>query len=344
MGLVQALDIYATEYIEDFFLNLESDDTRSTYHTQLNEFSNIMMKKELKFLLKSDIALINSDMIIRFINDKYKVKTVKNNTLNNKLSAIKSFMKYMRMRKLSNIDVNDFEFIKNKKDDTESYDTIPMWMVHEILLDFQDNEKRLLMQKTWFVKLAVETGLRPKEVLALRKDNFTPYFDGIHMLVKSKDAETRSKGNKDWKELIHMDLYYQMIEELDITEGKLFTMSDSTMLKTLHRSIDRLGYSDDGYYVLHSFKRTAVNNTKRFTNDMSAAQAKGKHSSANTTKIYMDEVDYGATGFYSMQCKVDTGDLIQKSSHEELLKAIDNMDESVKMLLEIELQKLKGEN
>jgi len=350
MGLVQSLDVYLTQQVEDFIMKLDNTNTEERYYAHINEFTHTLFNCDAMYITQDQLSSITTETIINYFTQLYKQtkengeKLYKNSTYNNKLSAIKEFLRYMDFRRLMNKDfrVTDLDYIKHKKKDSKSYDTLPMWAVHEVLEYYEKHEKRLKTQKIWFVKLAVETGLRTNEVLALRKENFKPYFDGQHMMVHSVDAETRAKGNKDWKDLIHIDFYNQMAEELFTEDEQLFTTNDSTMLKTLQRTLKRLNIH--GNYVLHSLKRTAVNNTKRFTNDNGAAQAKGKHSSFATTGIYLDEVglDYGATGFFSMQCKVEERDLIQKSSHEDLLKAIDNLDDNVKMLLEIELQKLKG--
>lgn len=343
---------YMKPYINDFFIKLDpniAENTCETYYSRLNDFMVTQFGHGLYDLTKDELQSITINTVINYISTLYMAtkpngtRKNKNSTINNKLSALKEFLRYMYFRDMINIDLTKLDYLKGKKNDSKSYDTLPMWMVNEIVDDYEKNEKRLKIQKIWFIKLAVETGLRANEVLALKKDNFTPYHDGIHMFMRSKDAETRSKGNKDWKELIHINFYKEMEQELFTEADNLFTTTDSTMLKTLHRSLERLDYMKDGYFVLHSLKRTAVNNTKRFTNDNGAAQAKGKHSSFSTTDIYLDEADYGATGYYSMQCKIAGEQLLPTASEKDLRLAIDNLDESVKMLIEAQLQKIKGE-
>mgnify|MGYP001157838650 CR=1 FL=1 len=114
-------------------------------------------------------------------------------------------------------------------------------------------------------------------------------------------------------------------------------MRPSTIAKTIHRSHERLGLYRA--YIPHSLKRTAVNNTRTLTGDLKAAQIKGKHSNSATTDIYLDEVEYGATGYFSMMNNVNEDNII-KASYAQLLEALNGLDDSTKLLINIKLKEI----
>jgi site-specific recombinase XerD len=335
---------YAYEYVEDFHTFIESigsENTADGYVRHLNHFAQTVFKCTLDFLTVEQIASIDSNTIIKYQTEITKSKKFANSTINNKMSAIRKFMKYVKARKLTTYDIgDDVEFIRNVKSNSQHYDTIPMEVVPQIIEYIQTKEKHLKVEKEWFIKIAVETGLRASNILKLTKSHFTPHMDGTHVIIKS-DLDNMGKGNSDWSDVIHIEFYKEIEENLFTDSENLFTMDESTIRKRLQAIMKKLGYN--GNYVPHSLKRTAINNTKEFTNDVKAMQAKGKHSNASTTLNHYtdDTMKYGATGYYSMQYKVK-GDLISTATHEELLQAIDGLDESVILLLQLQLQKIKG--
>lgn len=342
MGLanIQTMTEYLDDYLKDFFIFLKRENTKEAYNQHLNHFTNTMFGYELKFITRKDLLSINTDLVIKYKNKLIESKFA-NGTISNRLSALRTFVGYMKFRKLTEYDVSaDVKYVGNMEKDSEHYDTIPMKAVEEMIEYFRTKERYLRSEKEWFIKLAVETGLRADNLLKLKKKQFTVMSDGIHVMIKS-DEETKGKGNKDWKEMIHINFYNELKEKFFTESQYLFTMDESTIRKRIQAVMKKLGY--EGRYTTHSLKRTSVTNTMDFTNDPRAAQAKGKHSNMNTTfNNYIDHVDYGATGYYSMQYSI-TDDHIATATHEELLKAIDNLEPNVVLLIQAQLQKLKGE-
>lgn len=331
------------KYVNEFLVFMESkgsEKTAEAYKYHLDTFAEMMFNRPLDQLILDDLFMVDSEMVMKYRHMMYTSELFTNGTINNKMSALRKFLRYMKHRDLIDYNIkDDAEFIVDLKSDSVPYDTIPMKMVPQILEYIRTKEKHLQKEKEWFVKIAVETGLRTSNILFLRKSDFNYCSDGIHVQVKA-NKENMGKGNERWVEYIHKDFYQEMVEDLFGEEDKIFTTNRSTMLKCIKKIIAKLGY--EGNYVLHSFKRTAVNNTKEFTNDLHAAQLKGKHKNPSTTSNnYLDDIGVGATGFYSMQYKTKE-DLISTASHEDLLKAIDNLDDNVIMLIQMQLQKLKG--
>ena len=343
---VEKLNDYVIDYIEDLFIKIESDGSHHTekqYRRGIQNFIKYNFGYDLEYLTKQDLQKVDKHMILSYFNKMYKAvnengeKLYKNSTINPQLSAVKKLMEYMDFIDVIDFKVSELSYIKNKKVDSESHETMPMNVVFAIIEDIRKNESRLPIEKEWFIKIAVETGLRSNDILKLTKRQFTVLPNSREVMLRSIGSN-KGKGNKDWKEMISIDFYNDLQEALFNGEREnLFTMSPSTIAKTIHRSQERLGI--DKGYTPHSLKRTAVNNTRTFTNDLKAAQVKGKHSNSATTDIYLDEVEYGATGYFSMLNKTDSN-LIDEVSHEELLKALDSLDDSTKLLINIKLQEL----
>lgn len=342
---VEVMSDYVYEYSEDFFFNLRakgSSNTEKAYRRNINQFIKDQFGYELKYLIIEDLRKINYKLISDYFRNMYEElkengeKKYKNSTLNNKLTSIKEFIKYMKFRKIVEIDLLELDYIKSFSKDSESHETVPMNIVLQMLENIKQNEDYLVNEKVWFIKIAVETGLRMSEVLRLTKDQFYEFED--YILIKSKS--NRSKGNKDWKEKVSREFYEDLREELFKEERQeLFNISQTAISEMLNRTQERLGIGKK--YSPHSFKRTAVNNTKQYTNDSRAAMRKGKHSNESTTNNhYIDDVEHGATGYFSMQSRVDNS-LYSKVSHQELLEAINNLDEGSKLKLNSKLQELR---
>lgn len=332
-------------YTQDFFMYLESDrseKTKETYKKHLDFFCQTVFLHDLDGMTIKELQSIDTNLMIKYKNHLIQdPKNYANNTISAKLSAVRSFINYMRFRKLTDYDVSaDIKYVGNMKKKVKHHDTIPMEAVPKMIQHIRDNEKNLKKQKEWFIKIAVETGLRTNEILSLKRTNFTYHSDNIHVVMKS-DLDTLGKGDQEWKELIHIDFYNELRDDFFTDDLKLFTMDESTIRKSIQRIMKKLGY--EGQYTNHSLKRRAVNNTMDFTNDPRAAQAKGKHANMSTTfENYIDDVAYGATGYYSMQYQVKE-DHIATATHEELLKAIDKLDPNMVLLIQMQLQKMKGE-
>lgn len=335
----QEMRTYLYSYIEEFYMFLKSESTITAYKQHLNHFTNSIFRYDFRFLSLEDLQTINTDTVIRYKGILIKQKLA-SNTINPRLSALRTFLGYMKFRKLTDYDASaDVKYIGNVQKKVKHYDTIPMQAVEQ-LIEILKKERYLKKEKEWFVKLAVETGLRTKEILNLKQSSFQLLSDGMHVLIKS-DEDSIGKGNRDWKELIHIDFFYEMKEDFFTESDNLFTMDESTIRKCIQKKLKQLGYN--GNFTNHSLKRTAVINTMDFTKDPRAAQAKGKHANMKTTfDNYIDAVEYGATGYYSMQHKIQK-DYISEATHEELLKAIDGLEPNMILLIQAQLQKLKGE-
>lgn len=341
---VEVMNNYVYEYIEDFLFNSskKSHNTLKAYKRGVQQFIKGNFGYDLEFLLLEDLQKIDYSMINSYFKHLYEEKKedgkkkYKNTTLNNKLSAVKEFMRYMKFRKLVDIDVLELDYIKSFSNDADSHETVPMKIALQIIDDIQLQEKELVVEKVWYVKIAIETGLRMSEILRLTQNQFIELEDN-YVLIKSKT--NKGKGNEDWKEKITKEFYEELKDALFKDERQeIFTIAQTTIAETLDRSQDRLGVGKK--YSPHSFKRVAVNNTATYTGDMRAAMRKGKHKNLSTTEIYMDDVEYGATGYFSMQSRVDNS-LYSKVSHQELLEAINNLDEGSKLKLNSKLQELR---
>lgn len=338
MGELKLVKEYAHHIIEDFLMEVsDSVNTKTTYRSAVNDLLLESFGTSIEFATVHQLQQLTVDMFVNY-RRKFKMESEnKNSSINTSLSGIKGFYKYLNHIKLIDIKMDDINYYRSFHNDSDHYDTIPMYMVEEILNYIQEYERpRLRNQKIWFIKLAVETGLRLQDILNLTKSQFTIEENKSRVIIKS-NSKNRGKGNQDWTEVIHINVYNQMKEALYTDSDKLFTMHESTMLKCLQKIIDKLGY--EGNFVLHSLKRTAVNNTKEYTGgDITAAQRKAKHKNVRTTiENYFDDSDYGMTGIYSIEQDIQE-DYISTATHEELLKALDGMDKSMLLLLQKQIK------
>ncbi|WP_310877012.1 tyrosine-type recombinase/integrase [Priestia megaterium] len=314
------------EHIQNFISQLESEETKKSYKSSIGHFFKVIKGKKVSELTFNDIQLKikNVDDYVSYLLD-YEEKTAA--TVNKKMSAIKSLVNYLYPRDIvdSNTDKAVRSF-KRRKEETEGYDSLTHNEVLRMIELAKTKEQGKL--KELLIKLALDTCLRKSELLSLKWSDFID-------IEGEKDIRFSGygKGKKQFKKAIGRKLYNELLE-LNTGESELvFNITKNHFHESMKELIKELNISSNRKIVFHSIRKAGakihyINSGK----DIRYVQSILGHSDPKTTAIYLEVDDYGALGAISSNGEIDLN-IINEASHEDLLKAIESMDSSFKVLL-----------
>jgi len=332
------IDAYVGEHIEDFLKlkGKKSINTEKTYRSALNQiFKDTLYKNEYKFITVSDIQnRLNSDVLFEYFDELYYLekedgrKKYSNQTINNRQSAIKSLIKYLRNRKVIKYDLDDLTIIESLPDTGEEIEMIPFDLAMEYAEYFGKEDQGL--EKSLIINLAAETGMRASELISVEWSNFIEVEDGV--ILKSYGYK-KGKGNQEWIDKISKDLYNELLQLKSIgNDTKLFNLSYKQLVGMMDRGnkiLNKTGID----YSFHSFKKLAV--TMCYLNNgncIDSAMKKARHKNVNTTMRYLRLTDLNVTGIIS--AKMTTSEELYKTvSHELLLECLEEMRPEMLLLL-----------
>lgn len=105
-----------------FFIKKEqkSVGTRKSYETDIRIFFQFIKNKDVKYLTRDDVNLTIDDFE-DFINYHQKNEIYSNKTINGKVSAVKSLLKYLKVKKLIDDDLSYFSEITTLPEKRNSY-------------------------------------------------------------------------------------------------------------------------------------------------------------------------------------------------------------------------------
>lgn len=333
-------------YIDDFLLDCKknSESTYKNYKCDIGKLASDMFNlPHYKYITKEHIESLSISDLINYFNACYQeekfdgTRKYSNGTISRRISSLKSMIKYLVGREVIDYNIQKlYTFLK----------TLPNTAIKIDVLSDEDSERCIEHFKTFPMgdklyllgKLAIDTALRANELLTLKWNQFT-VIDDFTVVIESRGT-TKGKGNKDWLVEIHIDLYNELLELKQDNSELLFDLSYSTLAQVMNRTTEALGLNDKNY-TFHSFRKNSITYTYNLTNgDILAAKEKGNHSSVATTEGYIKANKYGATGRYSVSGKVDN-EAFMKASHNDLLLALNKLDEGTLLRLNMELSKLK---
>lgn len=324
-----------TRYVDLFFRKLEekSKRTHKTYFNSLQLMARNLFNTDIDKLSIEDIESLDYE---KLENYKYQLKEVNaNTTVNNRISAIKTFIEYLSANRIINYNIAELSHVKPLNDDGEITEMIPEQTLYDYVQYFEEHEKRKGLEKKWASILLLETGNRANEVLALTKDQFIKY--GEFYIVKSKGSK-RGKGNKDYAERVDVELYNELMK-LNPESNKVFTISYDMLNSAFNRANEYFG-NTDLKYTPHSIKHLAVTLEYRYTRDILSAQRKGKHSSIETTRRYLRLEEALHPGAYSRRINMNE-ELYVEAENEELVEAITMLPKDIQTMINEQLQKIK---
>lgn len=317
----------AGKAIEDFLSEKgkRSADTETAYRGDITLFLEVVYGKGINTITAEELELLDYDTFKQFLDSFYNKKS--NNAINRYASSIKSMYRELNIRKVITTDLKLFDLINALPSNANSYESIPM----EVALQYIEAvrfEKHKVEEKQMVIKMAIELGLRESELRNLEWSQFKP--DGDRVFVYGI-----GKGNKKYTEVISREFYNELLEIKVEGQSKLFTLTKKNIIDMMTRLKKYLGHEDRNY-VFHSFKKTAVTNTYKFTGSMTDAQDKGKHTYLTTTQLYLEDEETKMTGYFSLEGKLDH-ERYKKVSHEELLQALQSVNKEFLFQLNFKL-------
>lgn len=330
----ESINVLEIDYIEDYynaFLNNQTENTAKAYKRALNLFFDKMFGKEWNYVTFKDLRKIKMIDVMKFyswLNEQYKT-----NTVNKHMNGIKSFFRFLN-KEFEDISEKIFDNIelKNPELDSSGWDgldwreAIQIWEYAEE--NFGDEGTELSM----LIKLACVTSMRLNALLELtwEKHWFEKNENGtiIHYI------ETIDKGKKN-KKSISEKFYNELREKLG-TEGKLFPrFYPNKVGNYLKRIITELNFDPRRNIKFHSFKKAGVMRALELTGNMYKAKEQGNHSSMTTAEKYYLKYKECLTNMtsYIMDEDIDVKSELDKYSKEDIIKAIEQMDDGAKLSL-----------
>lgn len=314
--------------IEDFLHEAikQSTDTEKAYRGDIKRFLHDVYDKSINTITADELELLDYDSFKSFLNSFYNVQS--NSLINRYASCIKSMYRHLNSTKAIKSDMSFFELIKTLPNNAKSYDSIPMEAAFQYM-EAALKEKNKGLEKKLIIKTAIETGLRDSELRELEWSQFKP--DGEKVYIKGF-----GKGNVKYIEVISRDFYNELLQLKVDGQKTVFTLTKKSITDMMIRLRKQLQHEDRNY-TFHSFKKTAVTNTYKFTGSITDAQKKGKHKHLTTTQIYLEEEEAKMTGYFSLEGKIDHN-LYKNVPHEVLIQALQGMSKELLFNLNLKLQ------
>ena len=327
------------------FLNQKKQLNKNTYTNYQNDIKNffdVVFEKDYKYVTEFEFNgdKTSLDSIIEYFDHLYESKNKEggrlysNSTINRKQASIKALLKFLKIKKVYHGDLTELELIKNLPKDTKSIEVLEFNRAMEYAEWLKVNERYKGNEKYLIVKLAIDTGLRASELLSLEWSQFNVEDNSVLM-------KGYGKRNKQWIERISLE-FYNELRTLDNGNNKVFSLSKSDLVKMMVRAKKALG-DENRNITFHSFKKCAVSSVYKLTGDILEAQRKGRHESLDTTRIYLQDVDYGITGIVSLGDGIDH-ELYKKVDNETLIKSIESMNKDFLFILNKKIKDVLDNN
>jgi integrase len=319
--------------------------TQIAYETDIRLFFHLIRSKskgaELEYLSLDDINITQDDFE-EYIDALYNLKDVKGEnkyvikTINKKIVALKSFLRYMKKKKVIDTDISYLELIKGEKERKVHYGVLEpeeVLTMANLCLEERDkgNIKRLL------ILTAFKTGLRISEVLDLKwKESF---------LIKSNQVFIIGvgKGNKEFEIRIPIE-FYNELQQLDTKKSnKVFEISSRRVCDLMARLRTKMNIQDSRNICFHSIRKSFGTIIYRTTGDIFQAMIALRHSNVTTTQIYLgvDNIEINETIFSLDKIK---NDLYKQVELKDLVDAIDELPKSAQLIINMKLQEILNKN
>src|SRR5690606_3618696 len=229
--------------VQLFFKHHEgkSKETYKTYFNSLQLMAKNLFNTDIFNLTIENIESLDYEKLEKY---KYQLQEKNaNTTINNRISAIKTFIEYLSANRIIRYNIAELSHVKPLNDDGDITEMIPEETLYQYVDFFENHEKRKGLEKKWATLLLLETGNRANEVLGLTKDQLVRYGD--FYVVKSKGSK-RGKGNKDYIERIGEELYNELMQ-LNPESNKVFSISYDMLNSAFNRANEHFGNIDMKY-------------------------------------------------------------------------------------------------
>jgi integrase len=323
----------------DFEIDGKKNTTVETYNSEIRMYFYLMRDKEkgkeLEYLSMDDINITQEDYedyidTLCSLKDKDGSNLYVNKTINKKTSALKGLIRFLKKKKVIDVDISYLELIKGEKERDNHYGVLETWETLELArLALQEKEKGEI--KRLLILFALDTCIRKSAILNLKWSNFTEREDGV--LVQGID-----KGNKDFRQLISKDFYQELITIKGNTD-KVFNISGRRVNDMMLRLINKMGIIKSRNIVFHSIRKCGVTFRYRLTGDILEAQRAAGHSNITTTQIYLKSESYGSIGAVSSKGKIDV-ELYKSVDQDVLVEAISLCQKDFQLILNLKIQEI----
>lgn len=282
VALDNVVELNRNNAYESIYLFLEtkgdrSMNTKKNYQSWLEDFFMYTAGKDMKYITWTDILNVTHRDILKYRRYLTTKRGNGNKTANTKIIAIRSLWGYLR-RDCKEVDPNIIE-IESLIEDVNKYGSLTE-KEYESLLKYCEGEKRKPLEKKYFFKITMVTGLRKSAILSLRWCDIKIQLDnktGIQVYV----IQTKDKG-KIVRKPINKEFYHELLvlrtpqtKEVD----RIISITDKTLSKVLDNFCGEHGIDKSRNIVLHSLKKSSMDKVWYETKDIMLTAQQGNHTS-----------------------------------------------------------------
>lgn len=341
---LDGLDVYGVidMYLTKKFNKSKSDSTINAYKSDIINFfkwRNLCFDKfeDLKMLTKHDLSLKIND-VLNYQN--YLSNDLKNtgSTVNRKINTVKDVYVFLDARlELSKETMNAFREVERLSEHTESYDEVTPEEVmawSEYVLNKKAPGRRRNLTKSNILKFALQTGFRMGSILNLTINDFDKKDNEVIVYAD------RVKGGSSFKGKISVKFYEELLEmhKQESNSDKLFNITKKSIQEMMEDIKKQFNISSKRNVVFHSIRKSAATFKYDISgNDLTVVRDYLGHSDTKVTERYIGKREMIDTGYITM-LENDNMELYKEVSHDDLLKALEKLDQTTLIKLNQILQ------
>ncbi len=313
------------------YVNLarHSDNTKKSYETGVRDFFRLIREKDIEHLTWEDLNIKKKD--VEHFRTKLKENGASNTTINNKVASLRGLY-YDLASNDHKLSIDFFKGIKKLPDDTDSYDVFTTSEVEDLVY-YASQERKNGEMKANLIKFAVDTSIRQEAITKLKWTDFEITEDD-EVKINAID-----KGNVVFKASIHKSFYNDLLKT-KTNDEYVFDININTLKSMMPRLIKKLDNTEGRNLSFHSLRKTGITFKYNFTKDIKVAQKAANHKDPSLTiKTYVDDVDYGVLGFYSLQ-ENTTESKLRKLTKDQFNQLLDHLDTDILLRLEKKAKEL----
>jgi integrase len=323
-----------------------SPKTREGYTTSIKEFIHYFCKgKDIATVTEEDLVEYEDDKPVKFKFSNAQIKKYRNYlsdkglanvTVNTKMSGINSlFTELAKDRPYFNIAVFKVKPLANVSESYDDFTSEEIEMMFEKAKEYPNGLEKYLL-----LKMAAVTSFRVSSLLNLTWKHIKKHNEDVYVVTAKGDAI--GKGKKKDEKSINKAFYEELLQlKGNHEDDKIFHMHRKSAWDLIKKLVDDLNLNPTGEKNLtfHSMKRWGGNEVLDRTNDLRLTKIQMAHSSETTfLKNYNRKMKDPTQCPSLLLLEEIDEDVFKEASHEQLLQAIDSMNNGVKMQL---IKKLK---
>lgn len=313
----------------------KSENTAYAYKRDIERFFKLIKDKEIQYLIKQDLDLTldHFEEFQAYLHDEEKLN---NKTINRNISAVREFIKYLRGKKHIDFDteyLNLIDSLPEKKNEHGFLSIEEIETMTELIMTMPRVRDREI--KKYLFLFSLDTCARLDECLSLKWSDFRENENDVEIRITAK-------GNKEFRPKISKGFYDELLTIKGESE-KVFPISKNAVADIIAKLRSTMNINENRNIVFHSIRKAGGTFQYRLHGSITAAQKALGHSNINTTTIYLEDEDYGLTGAVSSKGRV-SDKYYEEVDHETLLKAINKLTKSQKLMLNIKIDEIIKNN